>query len=153
MWRKPPRDYSSLHLLWLQTKDLKEKEWDIPFLPRPWFAFRTELESNTKTHPLPTGSWKISGDDMQSIPSLQAEYYFSIFLEEEKQTVPQLNNIAASLIRDVINDTISQLVFNRKEAANLLTYLPNYFPTGLFHIPGIPLKDIPNPSSTGRPKY
>jgi nuclear cap-binding protein subunit 1 len=57
------------------------------------------------------------------------------------------------LIRDVIKDTISQLVFNRKEGARLLIDLPNYFPTGLFHRPGLPLKDIPLPSTTTRPKF
>jgi len=66
--------------------------------------------------------------------------------------VPQLTNIASTLIRDVINDTISLLVFNRKEAARLLIDLQQYFPTGLFHRSGIPVKDLPTPNPA-RPKY
>jgi len=76
-----------LHLLWLQTTTLKEQVWDIPFLPRPWFAFRTELESSTETHPLPEFSLSL---DTATIPALQPEYYFSIFLNNDKNvTTPQ----------------------------------------------------------------
>ena len=76
-----------LHLLWLQTKTLKENEWDIPFLPRPWFAFRTELESATQSHPLPDFSLSL---EINSIPPLKPEYYFSIFLNNEKNVPPQV---------------------------------------------------------------
>jgi hypothetical protein len=79
-------DFSALHLLWLQTKTLKENQWDIPFLPRPWFAFRTELETNTKTHPIPDFTLDLSST---IIPPLEPEYHFSMFLTHEKQ-VPSL---------------------------------------------------------------
>jgi len=75
-----------------------------------------------------------------------------MFLHNEKQTVPELDHLASSLIRDVITDTTSQLVFNRKEAAHLLVDLQSYFPTGLFHRAGLPLKDLPTPQPS-RPKY
>jgi nuclear cap-binding protein subunit 1 len=45
-----------------------------------------------------------------------------------------------------------QLVFNRKEAAHYLIDLPQYFPTGLFHRPGLAIKDLPTPNPA-RPKF
>jgi len=75
-----------------------------------------------------------------------------MFLNHEKRTVPQLDHLASSLIRDVITDTANQLVFNRKESAHLLIDLQAYFPTGLFHRPGLAVKELPAPQPS-RPKY
>jgi nuclear cap-binding protein subunit 1 len=55
-------------------------------------------------------------------------------------------------LRDVIIDTTRQLTFNRKIAAHLLLDLPSFFPTGLFHRPGLTVKDLP-PANPARPKY
>ena len=49
-------------------------------------------------------------------------------------------------------DTTHQLVFNRKQAAQLLIDLSVSFPTGLFHRPGLSLRDLPAHQPT-RPKY
>ena len=49
-------------------------------------------------------------------------------------------------------DTITQLTFNRKECSRLLIDLQSYFPTGLFHHPGLPVKSLPQPNPL-RPKY
>jgi nuclear cap-binding protein subunit 1 len=47
---------------------------------------------------------------------------------------------------------VSQLPFNRKVSARLLIELANFFPTGLFHRPGLAVKDLP-PHQPNRPKY
>jgi hypothetical protein len=75
-------DNSCLHLLWLQIKSLKDNKWDIPFLPRPWFAFRTELESYTKIHLVPEFNLDLRPT---AVPPLEPEYYFSILHNNEKQ--------------------------------------------------------------------
>ena len=60
------------------------------------------------------------------------EAYFSLFAKQEIMTVPTLNDIAASLIRDAIVDTIDQLDFNREAVAKFLVDLDCYWSLDTF---------------------
>ncbi|KAF2258654.1 hypothetical protein CC78DRAFT_504248 [Lojkania enalia] len=55
------------------------------------------------------------------------EAFFSLFADTESETVPRKADIACSLLRDAIVDTIDQLDFNREAAAKFLIDIDCYW--------------------------
>jgi nuclear cap-binding protein subunit 1 len=66
------------------------------------------------------------------------EAYFSLYSGQEIESVPSLSDIAASLIRDSIVDTIDQLDFNREAAAKFLIDLDQFWVQDKFAQRGMP---------------
>jgi nuclear cap-binding protein subunit 1 len=60
------------------------------------------------------------------------ETYFSIYADQEIESVPRTSDIAASLIRDAIVDTINVMDFNRIAAAKYLIEIDHFFAPGTF---------------------
>ncbi|KAL1608825.1 Nuclear cap-binding protein subunit 1 [Nothophoma quercina] len=67
------------------------------------------------------------------------EAYFSLFADQEANTVPKTTDIASSLIRDAIVDTINQLDFNREMVAKFLVDVDCYWTIDAFAKRGTPL--------------
>lgn len=65
------------------------------------------------------------------------EAYFSLFADQEMGTVPKTTDIAASIIRDAIVDTIELLDFNREAVAKFLIELDSYWALQTFAYRGI----------------
>ncbi|KAF2738633.1 cap binding protein [Polyplosphaeria fusca] len=60
------------------------------------------------------------------------EAFFSVYANQETETVPNTTEIAGSLIRDVLVDTIDQLDFNREAVAKFLIDIDNYWAVNTF---------------------
>jgi nuclear cap-binding protein subunit 1 len=60
------------------------------------------------------------------------ETYFSIYADQEIESVPRTSDIAASLIRDAIVDTINVMDFNRIAAAKYLIEIDLFFAPDTF---------------------
>ncbi|KAJ4335907.1 Nuclear cap-binding protein subunit 1 [Didymella glomerata] len=67
------------------------------------------------------------------------EAYFSLFADQEANTVPKTTDVASSLIRDAIVDTINQLDFNREMVAKFLVDVDCYWTIDAFAKRGTPL--------------
>lgn len=60
------------------------------------------------------------------------EIFWSLYADQEIESVPPTSNIAASLVRDGLTDTINILDFNRNAAAKILTEFDNFWTPGTF---------------------
>jgi nuclear cap-binding protein subunit 1 len=82
---------------------------------------------------------------------LYPEAYFTIYGDQEIESVPRIDDIAASLIRDATVDTINILDFNRHAVARFLIELDCFFAPGTF-VPRATgfdkLKEIPEGETT-----
>lgn len=88
------------------------------------------------------------------IPKLP-ELYFSVYAEQEIETVPHQDSIASSLIRDAVVDAINMLDFNRNATAKIIVDIDCYFAEGTFVKRATPfdkLKDVEAGLSTWKPE-
>jgi nuclear cap-binding protein subunit 1 len=60
------------------------------------------------------------------------EIFFSLYADQEIESVPPTSTVAASLVRDGLIDTINILDFNRNAAAKILTQMDNFWAPGVF---------------------
>lgn len=95
------------------------------------------LPAAPPTHPFPTFNVPtlINPGPRPVFP----EAYFSLFADQEANTVPATTDIASSLIRDAIVDTINQLDFNREMVAKFLVDVDCYWTIDVFAKRGTPL--------------
>jgi nuclear cap-binding protein subunit 1 len=87
--------------------------------------------------------------------TLLPEVYFSLFSDQEIESVPPTSSIASSLIRDAIVDTINVLDFNRNIVAKFLTEIDCYWAKDTFVKRSTTfdkLKDIPAGKPTWKPE-
>jgi nuclear cap-binding protein subunit 1 len=61
-----------------------------------------------------------------------SETYFSIYADQDIESVPRTSDIAASVIRDAIVDTINVMDFNRIAVAKYLIEIDHFFAPGTF---------------------
>ncbi|KAF1957449.1 hypothetical protein CC80DRAFT_443692 [Byssothecium circinans] len=80
------------------------------------------------------------------------EAYFSLFAQQEILTVPTVEDIAASLIRDAVVDTIDQLDFNREVVAKFLVDLDCYWSLDTFAKRGTALDKFRRDDGDGNDK-
>ncbi|CCG82130.1 Putative uncharacterized protein [Taphrina deformans PYCC 5710] len=132
-----------LSLLYNQCKSASQAGWKIQYLPH----FAATLPSDLTASDLELPS--ISVPDMTSVevhrPSRQ---YLHIFTNQIAQSVPTDQDLAASVFRDLVTDTLDLLVTNRKDAARFLIDLESYLPPNLFVLRGTPLDKIPEGGPT-----
>ncbi|KAF2638947.1 hypothetical protein P280DRAFT_430508 [Massarina eburnea CBS 473.64] len=131
-------DYNSVISL-LQQQLTKEADsgWKVACIPK--FHADALKRKNPEDDTLPAVSPMHTFPTL-TIPSpvnpgpkpLFPEAYFSLFASQEILTVPTIDNIAASLIRDAIVDTIDQLDFNRDVVAKFLVDLDCYWSLDTF---------------------
>ena len=131
----PVENLSSLKLLQSQLQAEAGDNWPLACLPRPWnmpFAdveLREQLEKATK-HTLPSIS--IPESVIAGPRPLFPEVYFSVYQDLEVESVPPTTNIASSLIRDGLLDSINILDFNRHISAKFLIDIDCYFADDTF---------------------
>lgn len=85
------------------------------------------------------------------IPSrtlLPVKSYFQIFQNQPVQSVPNVDELAASVFRDLVADILDLFVSNRKDAARYLIDLESYLPPNLFVLRGTPLDKISSDGPT-----
>lgn len=160
----PPTDpgiaTSSESFLALLQKHMQEEAkngWDLACLPRPWKVSRPAEEDDplaqSQKHSFPTITVPV---DVQIGPrSIFPEIYFSVYTDQDIETVPPPLDPAALLIRDALSDTINVLDFNRTIAARFLIDVDCYFAPETFVKRATAfdkLKDVAGDKSTWKPE-
>jgi nuclear cap-binding protein subunit 1 len=152
---------SSMSLIGLLQKQVQAEasnNWEIACLPRPWKLPTEDVEGNesgegAQKHELPAIS--IPAAVVAGPRPLFPEVYFSVYANQDIESVPPVTNIAASLIRDGLLDTINTLDYNRNVTARYLIDLDCYFADGTFVKRATPfdrLRDVEAGRSTWKPE-
>lgn len=144
---KPAESPSLCMLLQKQLQAEASKDWQLSCLPRPWVMPLEDIElqeklSNPTKHALPTVT--IPARVIAGSRPLFPEVYFSVYAEQEVESVPGPTHVASSLIRDGLADTINILNFNRNVTARYLMDLDCYFADGTFVKRATPFDDLRN---------
>ena len=83
------------------------------------------------------------------------EVYFSVYVDSDIESVPPLSDLASSVIRDAVVDTINILDFNRHAAAGFLVNLDCFFAETTFVKRATPfdrLREVEQGKSTWKPE-
>ncbi|KAK7741045.1 Nuclear cap-binding protein subunit 1 [Cytospora paraplurivora] len=154
----PAATMSFIGLLQTQLQAEASSGWKLACIPRPWTMPLEEVEQQEKLdnctkHKLPaiTVPETLIGGPRPLFP----EIYFSVYLSPDIESVPPVTNIASSLIRDALLDTINIFHYNRTVTARRLIDIDNYFAEGTFASRATPfdqLRDIPTGRSTWKPE-
>ncbi|KAG9247096.1 MIF4G like-domain-containing protein [Calycina marina] len=148
---------SVLNLLQRQLQSEASSGWQLACLPRAW---RVVLEADQEDplatapkHALP--SIVIPDIVNAGVRPLFPELYFSVYADQEIETVPPTSDIASCLLRDSLVDTINILDYNRNATARFLVDIDCYFAPGTFVKRATPfdrLRDIDGNRSTWKPE-
>ncbi|KAK4694518.1 nuclear cap-binding protein subunit 1, partial [Lecanoromycetidae sp. Uapishka_2] len=128
---------SVIGMLQRQLQGEAEQEWKLACIPRPWNLPVKKEEDETEAA-LPTVTKHAL--PQINVPSPVApgprprlpEVYFSVYADQDIETVPPISDIASSILRDSLVDTINILDYNRNAAAKFLIDLDCYFPVDTF---------------------
>jgi nuclear cap-binding protein subunit 1 len=154
---------SSLELLQKGLQNEAQNGWKLVCLPR-LYSTKPKSEENGDTamsednkpiskHVFP--SFTIASPVNPGPSPTFPETYFSLYSDQGLETVPRADNIAASIIRDAIVDTINILDFNRNIVAKFLIELDCFFTPGTFLKRGTQfdrIREIPEGESTWKPE-
>lgn len=156
---KRPASLSLCMLLQKQLQAEASKNWPLACLPRPWQAHSDEMEArdklaNATKHALPAIA--VPATVVTGPRPLFPEVWFSVYpAQDQVESVPGTGDIASSLIRDGLVDTINVLDFNRHAVARYLTDLDCYFADGTFVKRATPfdeLRNFPTGRNTWKPE-
>ncbi|CAL8583096.1 Nuclear cap-binding protein subunit 1 [Xanthoria parietina] len=147
---------SIISLLQRQLQTEAAQSWKLACIPRPW-----------RTLPIDGGA-KLMAPTKHSLPSIIVpssvsagarpqlpEMYFSVYADQDVETVPPTSNIASSILRDALVDTISILDYNRNATAKFLIDLDCYFAPETFVKRATPfdrLREVDEGKSTWKPE-
>lgn len=148
---------SIIGLLQKQLQAESARGWPLACIPRAW-----------KIEPTDDGSESLSGAAKHDLPEINIpspvspgprprlpEIYFSVYGEQDFETVPPVTDVASLLVRDSLVDTINILDYNRNATAEILINLDCYFTPEIFTKRGWQfdkLKEIPEGQSTWKPE-
>ncbi|MCJ1312780.1 hypothetical protein MMC25_006456 [Agyrium rufum] len=148
---------SVISLLQRQMQNEANTEWPLSCIPRPWKALTGDETADDATeirkHKLPTID--IPATVVSTIRPRLPEIYFTAYSDQEVETVPRSSNLASSIVRDVLVDTINMMDYNRNAAAKFLIELDSYFAPGTFVKRATPfdkLKELEASQSTWKPE-
>lgn len=159
----PGNGYESSHerlsiigFLQKQLRAEAAESWQLACLPRPWQA------------PLAEGGSKSMGLTKHALPSITVpspvfagarpqlpELYFSVYADQDVETVPPTSSIASTILRDSLIDTINTLDYNRNATAKFLIDLDCYFSPDTFVKRATPfdrLREVEEGKSTWKPE-
>ncbi|KAK5944974.1 Nuclear cap-binding protein subunit 1 [Knufia obscura] len=130
----PPSHESVLSLLQKHMEEEKKNNWELPCLPRPWKgsqpAGEEDLLASAQKHPFPTLDLPAT---LQIGPrQIFPEVYFSVYADQDINTVPPASDSSSLLIRDALTDAINVLHINRYIAGKVLIDMDCYFAQGTF---------------------
>lgn len=149
-----------LNLLQKQLQNEANSGWELVCLPRPWKmlldAGQTDPLTTAPKHVLPSITIP---EVVNSGPRpLFPELYFSVYANQDIETVPSTSNIASCLIRDAIIDSINILDYNRNATARFLIDIDCYFTPDTFVKRATPfdrlreLREVEGDRSTWKPE-
>ena len=138
---KPMTCASVISLLQRQLQDEAANGWPLVCIPRVYDPSLTSKTTNGDTNGEMNGeaSTKLAfpaitvpSSIIQGSKALFPEPYFSVYADQEIESVPPTSNIASTLMRDAIVDTINILDFNRNSTATFLSIIDNFYPPNTF---------------------
>lgn len=156
--KSPAAGMNLIALLQKQLQREAEGDWQLMCLPRPWRfgpedAGTQEKLEKAEKHEFPR---VILPRKLISGPRpLFPEVYMSVYLDQDVESVPPTSDIASTLIRDALLDTINVLDFNRNVSARYLIDIDCYFADGTFVKRATPfdrLRDIEAGRSSWKPE-
>jgi nuclear cap-binding protein subunit 1 len=150
---------SVIGLLQKQLQEEAKQSWELSCIPRPWKILRNDeiegsdtLESATR-HPFPP---IVIPDPVKNGPkAIFPEVYLSVYSDQEIETIPPTSDVASSIIRDALVDTINILDYNRNITAKFLIDIDCYFSPNTFVKRATPfdkLRDAAGDRSTWKPE-
>ncbi|MCJ1429950.1 hypothetical protein MMC29_007865, partial [Sticta canariensis] len=148
---------SIIGLLQKQLQGEASQAWELACIPRAWkvpiLDDGTEVSIPFLKYPLPpiTVPSPVSAGSRPRLP----EIYFSVYADQDIETVPSTSNVASSILRDSLVDTINILDFNRNATARFLIDLDCYFSPNTFVKRATPfdrLRDVESDRSTWKPE-
>lgn len=140
---RPMQCASFISLLQKQLQAESSAGWKLACIPHPFPSRQDNGDSVNGTdtkHAFP--SIEVPSPVHPGPKLLFPELFFSLFSDQEIETVPPTSNIAASLIRDATADTLNILEFNRNIAAKLLKELDNFWAPGVFAKRGLTIDKL-----------
>ncbi|PWY64308.1 cap binding protein [Aspergillus heteromorphus CBS 117.55] len=164
---KPTATQSFISLVQTQLQNESSRSWELSCLPRPWKGAREALEADEAReeegepksvedgpkHPFPQIT--VPSPVKNGTRAIFPEVYLSVYANQDIETVPPTSDIASSLMRDVLVDTINILDFNRIATAKFLIDVDCYFTTNTFVKRATPfdrLRDLPGDRSQWKPE-
>ncbi|KAL8642687.1 MAG: hypothetical protein Q9228_000655 [Teloschistes exilis] len=157
----PGNGYESNHerlsiigFLQKQLRAEAAESWQLACLPRPWQTPPAEDKPMGLTkHGLP--SITVPSPVLAGARPQLPELYFSVYADQDVETVPPTSSIASSILRDSLIDTINTLDYNRNATAKFLIDLDCYFAPDTFVKRATPfdrLREIEEGKSTWKPE-
>jgi nuclear cap-binding protein subunit 1 len=162
---KPFGYQSSLEILQKQLLRESEEGWNLSCIPRVYVPSKKEAngdetmaDAGSESKPITKHAFPQLVVPSQVNPGprpMFPEAYFSMYAEHEVETVPRTDDIAASILRDAIVDTINILDYSRLSLAKFLIDLDCYFAPGTFIKRATPfdrVREIADGKSTWKPE-
>ncbi|KAI9687586.1 MAG: hypothetical protein M1822_002196 [Bathelium mastoideum] len=129
---RPTSASSVISILQKQLQRESGNNWEFACIPRlvQNVAPAPDGESGPKKHIFPT---VVIPETVSPGPRpLFPEIYFSLYATQELETVPPITDIASTILRDALVDTINTLDYNRVATAKCLIDLDCYWAEGTF---------------------
>lgn len=131
---EPDQPISVIGLLQKQLESEATKNWELACIPKVW-KFKIEGDQEIQLdepvrHSLPPIF--IPETVYAGSKPLFPEIYFSVYANQDVETVPPTTDIASCILRDNIVDTINILDFNRNATSKYLIDLDCYFAPNTF---------------------
>ncbi len=148
---------SIISLLQKQLQVEAGQAWELACIPRAWKVTPADDEAEAQVeaskHPLP--SIIVPSPVSPGLRPRLPEIYFSVYADQDIETVPSAADVASSILRDSLVDTINILDFNRNATAKFLIDLDCYFSPNTFVKRATPfdlLRDVEGNRSTWKPE-
>ncbi|SMR56682.1 unnamed protein product [Zymoseptoria tritici ST99CH_3D1] len=140
---------SVISLIQAQLADEATSGWKLICIPRPYdpsFKPSAKVEGNGEEAPAESNgdnetkvaakhafpAINVPSPVNQGSKALLPEVYFSLFADQDIESVPPTTNIASSLLRDTITDTINILDYNRNAVAKFLNEIDCFWAQDTF---------------------
>ncbi|KAJ5166495.1 uncharacterized protein N7482_005276 [Penicillium canariense] len=122
---------SLISVLQTQLQNEASQGWELKCLPRPWKDALEAEGDEQKPFDVVTKVAFPQINVPNPVPygprALFPEVYLSVYANQEVDTVPSISDIASSLLRDALVDTINLLDFNRVATAKYLIDVDCYY--------------------------
>lgn len=157
---RPMACASVISLLQRQLQDEAANGWPLACIPRLFDPAIKETPSNGDANGEANGESSTSNIHFPpiTVPSpvsagpktLFPELYFSLFADQEIESVPSTSNIASILMRDATVDTINTLNFNRNHTARFLNQIDRFWAPQTFTELGTQFDKLSDIAAGGR---
>ena len=161
---RPMACASLISLLQRQLQDEAGKAWPLACIPRLFDPSLKATAANGDANGETNGDSSSSG--LIQFPTITVtspvnpgsktlfpELYFSLYADQDIESVPSTANIASTLLRDATVDTINILNFNRNATARFLNQIDRFWADGTFVPPATAFDKLQALAERGQPTW